>query len=97
MPSACDFCDIKIDKLFCQTFLDCNSASNAFYRTKKASLRMLLGFWFYFATQSKCSFACANLFCQTFLHSNCASNACTNHGVVAHADESHHFDVCRDG
>lgn len=31
MPSACDFCDIKIDKLFCQTFLDCNSASNAFY------------------------------------------------------------------
>ena len=44
MPSACDFFDIAMQDLLCKSFLHGNCASNAFYRTKKASLRMLLGF-----------------------------------------------------
>ena len=47
MPSACDFCDIKIDKLFCQTFLHSNSTSDRLLRTKKAPMQVLLGFWCY--------------------------------------------------
>ena len=42
---------------------------------QKSTYAGAFGFLVLFATQSKCSFACANLFCQTFLHSNCASNA----------------------
>lgn len=68
------------------------------YRTKKAPLQVLLGFWFYFAAQRQCSFASAErLLCKSFLYCNCTCNRSTNHRVVAHADEAHHFDVCGNG
>ena len=31
----------------------------------------------------------------SLFNSNSASNGCTNHRVVAHADETHHLNVCR--
>ncbi len=68
------------------------------YRTKKAPLQVLLGFWFYFAAQRQCSFASAErLLCKSFLYCNRTCNRSTNHRVVAHADEAHHFDVCGNG
>lgn len=46
------------------------------YRTKKAPLQVLLGFWFYFAAQRQCSFASAErLLCKSFLYCNRTCNA----------------------
>lgn len=68
------------------------------YRTKKAPLQVLLGFWFYFAAQRQCSFASAErLLCKSFLYCNRTCNRSTNHRVVAHTDKTHHFDVCGNG
>ena len=68
------------------------------YRTKKAPLQVLLGFWFYFATQRQCSFASAErLLCKSFLHCDRTCDRSTNHRVVAHTDKTHHFDVCGNG
>ncbi len=33
----------------------------------------------------------------SLFNSNCAGNGSANHRVVAHADQTHHLDVCRNG
>lgn len=37
----------------------------------------------------------AFLFLEALCHSYCACDSAADHGVVAHAHEAHHFDVCR--
>ena len=86
------------ERLLCQTFLYCNRTCNAFIEPKKHLCRCFWVLWFYFAAQRQCSFASAErLLCKSFLYCNRTCNRSTNHRVVAHADEAHHFDVCGNG
>ena len=58
-----------------QTLLDCDCASNAIYRTKKAPIQVLLGFGSALLTQRFFVRLCKRLLCKSFLNCNSTSNA----------------------
>ena len=62
------------ERLLCKSFLNCDCASNAIYRTKKAPIQVLLGFGSALLTQRFFVRLCKRLLCQTLLDCDCTSD-----------------------